>query len=129
MELRHLRYFLAIAEERSFVRAAARLRVAQPSLSKQIRNLEAELGVTLLKRLPRGIELTPAGDAFLAEARTTLQNAARAAVSAQQASRSMTSVLEFANGVEMGIYVAAVANLLAAFRNDQPEVAIRVSSY
>ncbi len=55
MELRHLRYFVAVSEEGSFLRAAGRLRVAQPALSKQIRDLEREVGVTLFHRLPRGI--------------------------------------------------------------------------
>src|SRR2546423_15621748 len=71
MELRHFRYFVAVAEEHSFAHAARRLRVAQPALSKQIRDLETELGVTLFERLPRGVRLTPAGGAFLADARGT----------------------------------------------------------
>src|SRR5258706_202391 len=78
MELRHLRYFVAVAEERSFSGAATRLRVAQPSLSKQIRDLENELGTVLLERGPRGVHLTAAGRAFLIEARHTLDVAARA---------------------------------------------------
>src|ERR1700719_4331072 len=66
MELRHLRYFVAVAEEGSLTLAAdRRLHTAQPSLSRQIRDLEAEIGVQLLIRSPRGIELTAAGRAFL----------------------------------------------------------------
>jgi len=72
VELRHLRYFVAIAEERSFTRAAERLWVAQPGLSTQIRRLEAELGVRLFERHTRGIDLTRAGELFLDRARVAL---------------------------------------------------------
>jgi LysR family hca operon transcriptional activator len=73
MELRHLRYFVAVAEEGSLTLAAdRRLHTAQPSLSRQIRDLEAEVGVQLLIRSPRGIELTAAGRAFLDHARLAL---------------------------------------------------------
>ena len=69
MELRHLRYFVAIAEERSFTAAAERLWVAQPGLSTQIRRLETELGVRLFERHARGVDLTEAGALFLERAR------------------------------------------------------------
>ena len=72
MELRHLRYFVAIAEERSFTRAAERLWVAQPGLSTQIRRLEAELGARLFERHARGVDLTEAGALFLERARAAL---------------------------------------------------------
>jgi DNA-binding transcriptional LysR family regulator len=80
MELRHLRYFVAIAEERSFTRASERLWVAQPSLSTQIRRLESELGIRLFERHSRGVDLTDAGELFLERARTALAaaDAARA---------------------------------------------------
>jgi DNA-binding transcriptional LysR family regulator len=80
MELRHLRYFVAIAEEGSFTRAAERLWVAQPGLSTHIRRLESELGVTLFERHTRGADLTDAGELFLERARTALvaADAARA---------------------------------------------------
>src|SRR5690242_9714785 len=79
MELRHLRYFVAIAEEGSFTRAAERLWVAQPGLSTQIRRLETELGVRLFERHTRGVDLTPAGKLFLERARTVLAAAEAAA--------------------------------------------------
>src|SRR5437870_8016590 len=82
MELRHLRYFVAIAEERSFTRAAECLWVAQPGLSTQIRRLEAELGVQLFERHTRGVDLTPAGELFLERARVTLAAAETAAATA-----------------------------------------------
>src|SRR4051794_8186842 len=75
MELRHLRYFVAIAEEGSFTRAAERLWVAQPGLSTQIRRLESELGVQLFERHARGVDLTDAGELFLERASRALAGA------------------------------------------------------
>src|SRR6266851_862082 len=75
MELRHLRYFVVVGEEQHYNRAAQRLRVAQPALSRQIQDLEEEIGVDLLKRSPRGVTLTAEGKLFLEEVRELLKRA------------------------------------------------------
>jgi DNA-binding transcriptional LysR family regulator len=75
VELRHLRYFLAVGEALNFTRAAARLRIAQPALSRQVQDLEDEIGVDLLRRSPRGVTLTAEGKLFLEEVRELLKHA------------------------------------------------------
>ncbi len=86
MELRHLRYFVAVAEELSFARAGARLKIAPPPLHVQIRNLEREIGTPLFEREGRGIKLTEAGRILLDQARLTLAQAQRSIALARQAS-------------------------------------------
>src|SRR5438270_2951994 len=78
MELRHLRYFVAIGEEQHYGRAARRLNVAQPALSRQIQDLEEELGFQLFERLPRGVRLSSAGKLFLEDSRRILQDVTEA---------------------------------------------------
>ena len=87
MELRHLRYFVAVAEELNYRKAAERLRVAQPALSSQIKDIETELGVRLLDRNTAGVRLTDAGRVFLSETRRTLEQAGRAVTAAQDAAQ------------------------------------------
>ena len=87
MELRHLRYFVAVAEEQNFTRAARRLGIEQPPLSLQIRQLEDEIGTPLFRRLPRGVALTDAGAAFLRDARDILHQVQTATEHAQQIAR------------------------------------------
>jgi DNA-binding transcriptional LysR family regulator len=87
MELRHVRYFLAVAEEQNFTRAAARVGIGQPPLSQQIKDLEAEVGAPLFHRIPQGAELTEAGRAFLELVRVIPMQAERAIRAAQRAAR------------------------------------------
>src|SRR5260370_8407717 len=82
MELRHLRYFVAVGEEQHYGRAARRLRVAQPALSRQIQDLEEEIGFELFERLPRGVKLSAAGKLFLEDVRRILQEVNEAAARA-----------------------------------------------
>jgi DNA-binding transcriptional LysR family regulator len=106
MNLRQLEYFIAIAEEGSFTRAAERLLVAQPSLSQQIGALEDELGGPLLERMPRGVRLTAAGHGFLVEARAAIGHAERARRSARMALGLQAGALEIA------VATSAAAGLL-----------------
>jgi LysR family hca operon transcriptional activator len=123
VELRHLRYFVAVAEEGSFLGAASRLRVAQPALSKQIHDLEREVGVKLFERRPRGTRMTAAGEAFLRHARHTLESAARGVATARKTASA--TGLTFALG-DVYVYTPVVLKLLAAFRHESPETQIRV---
>jgi len=79
MELRHLRYFVAVGEEQHFGRAAKRLHVAQPALSRQMQDLEDEIGFKLFERLPRGVKISVAGKSFLEDARRILREVNEAA--------------------------------------------------
>ena len=93
MEPRHLRYFLAVAEEEHCGRAAARLRVAQPALSRQIQDLEEEIGFKLFDRMPRGVKISAAGKLFLEDARRILQQLNEATDRAQRVARGQSGTL------------------------------------
>src|SRR5829696_2311030 len=123
MELRHLRYFVAVAEELHFGRAASRLRIAQPPLSRQIRDLEREVGTALFERVPRGVELTPAGRAFLPEARQTLSQAERAQRTAQRAGRGEIGRLRV-GFVEAAAYSGILPDVLGFFRMHLPNIGL-----
>jgi DNA-binding transcriptional LysR family regulator len=120
VELRHLRYFVAVAETLHFGRAAERLHIAQPPLSQQIRRLEAELGVRLLHRNSRRVDLSDAGRLFLVEARRTLAHADRAARVAIRAGRGELGRL--AIGYMASAELTVFPRVLPAFRRRYPNV-------
>jgi LysR family hca operon transcriptional activator len=127
MELRHLRYFVAVAEEGSLTLAAEkRLHTAQPSLSRQIRDLEHEVGVQLLNRSVRGIELTAAGRAFLDHARLALTQAETAAEAARRAAQPAKPI--FAMGFLTGQEVDWLPHATSVLRDELLNIEIKVSS-
>ena len=122
MELRHLRYFAAVAEELNFRKASERLRVAQPALSSQIKDLEYELGVRLLDRDTGGVRLTDAGAAFLDEVRLILAHAQRAVTIAQEAAKGRRGRLTV--GYFAPIFMGIMPASLKAFRDKFPDVEV-----
>src|SRR5271167_649834 len=127
MELRHLRYFIAVAEAGSLTVAAARkLHTSQPSLSRQIRDLEDEVGSELLRRSARGIELTPAGRAFLDHARAVLSQVEAAAEAARRVAHPAKPcfVMGFLTGHELTWMPEAIKIL----RDELPNVDVMISS-
>ncbi|QIM72403.1 LysR family transcriptional regulator [Bordetella trematum] len=123
MELRHLRYFVVVAEEEHITRAAQRLGMQQPPLSAQIRDLERELGVALFDRAPRRIRLNAAGQAFLEDARRILAQAEQAALRAQRAARGETGQLSIGYTSSAALH-PAVPRVLRAFHERYPQVAL-----
>ena len=124
MELQQLRYAVAIAEEQSFTRAAQRCFVVQSALSRQIKSLESELGVRLFARTSRKVEVTPAGEAFVKQARLCLQAAERAKASAAAAHGQIRGSLTI--GVIPTVTAVDIAAVLGAFRRSYPEVGMQV---
>jgi DNA-binding transcriptional LysR family regulator len=120
MELRHLRYFIAVAEELNFSRAAERLHIAQPPLSQQIRDLETQMGVTLFDRTKRRVELTAAGQVFLEKVTQVLGQIEQAVEMAQRASRGEIGRLSL--GFNSSATYSVLPTLLNAFRERCPEV-------
>jgi DNA-binding transcriptional LysR family regulator len=120
IDFRGMRYFVAVAEELHFGRAARKLHISQPPLSQQIRNLESRLGVELFRRTSRQVELTPAGDVLLQRARLLLAGAEEAGRAARRASRGETGRL--AIGFIHAATYTLLPPVLAAFRARLPDV-------
>src|SRR4029077_9459343 len=127
MELRHLRYFVAVAEMENVSRAALKLHVSQPALSAQIRDLEDEIGFQLLERTAKSVRLTKAGRAFLEEARTVLQRADEAVNKARSIAAAEPSELH------VGYSPTPVAEILPrslrAFQRAMPKVHVRLQDW
>jgi DNA-binding transcriptional LysR family regulator len=123
MELRHLRYFVAVADHGHITRAAESLGIQQPPLSQQIKALEAELGVQLLRRRPRGVELTDAGSAFLERARVILGEVDRAFASTRRTARGEEGqvVVGFTSSAPFHPFVPRVIRM---FREASPHVSL-----
>jgi DNA-binding transcriptional LysR family regulator len=124
MELRHLRYFVAVAEALNVTRAAARLRVAQPALSRQIQDLEEEIGVDLMKRSPRGVTLTAEGKLFLEEARGILRSTEDSVEKVRALARGEFGELHV--GYSPSPTVEILPPALAAFQRLAPRVSVRL---
>nr|ALV86425.1 LysR family transcriptional regulator [uncultured bacterium 16] len=122
IEFRHLRYFVAVVEQRSFRGAALRLHVSQPPLTRQVQQLEEALGVTLLLRKPRGIEPTDAGQVFYEEARNILSLTEQAASRAQLAGQGQLGRLDV--GIFGSAVFDAIPRIIQSFREHHPKVEV-----
>lgn len=125
MELRHLRYFVAVADHASFTRAAATLGIQQPPLSQQVRDLESELGYPLFRRLPRGVELTEGGAVFLEEAKAVLAAVERGAKRGAQAALGLAGSLSLAF-TSSAVTHRLAPELIRRYREAHPGVELEI---
>ncbi len=125
LQTRHIRYFLAVGEELNFHRAAERLHVSQPALWRQIRDLEDEVGVKLLERMPRGISLTPAGETFLEECRDLLNHMETSCARARRVAQGLVGTLHIACN-DVASRRRELPRFLKAFREAHPEISIQL---
>jgi DNA-binding transcriptional LysR family regulator len=127
MEMRQLRYFVAVGEEQHYGRAAQRLRVAQPALSRQIQNLEEEIGFKLFERLPRGVKITEAGKLFLDDTRRILDGINDATARAKRIASGQSGTLRI-GFVESISWQGIVPDSLRDFREHHPDVELQLKS-
>jgi DNA-binding transcriptional LysR family regulator len=125
MELRHLRYFVAVGEEQHYGRAALRLGVVQPALSRQIQDLEEEVGFKLFERLPRGVKLSAAGKLFLEDARRILQEVNEAAARAERVARGQSGTLRV-GFTESASWRGVVPESFRRFREMHPDAELQL---
>jgi DNA-binding transcriptional LysR family regulator len=125
MELRHLRYFVAVGEEQHYGRAALRLRVVQPALSRQIQDLEEEVGFKLFERLPRGVKLSAAGKLFLEDARRILQEVNDATARAERVARGQSGTLRV-GFTESASWRGVVPESFRRFREMHPDAELQL---
>src|SRR5580765_6903149 len=123
MELRHLRYFIEVAEEENVSRAALKLHVSQPALSRQVRDLEEELGFPLLERSAKSVRLTEAGRMFLSEARAVLQRADEAVKAARTIAGGGSGELHV--GYAPSLTARILPATLRAFQAEAPTVRVK----
>ena len=124
MELRHLRYFVAVAETLSFTKGAKKLRLAQPSLTRQIKDLEEEIGVRLLDRTKREVNLTEEGKSFLADAKRVLAHSTEIIESVQRLRRHATTAFNI--GYVADLFYSSLPITLAALQRSLPTVSINL---
>jgi DNA-binding transcriptional LysR family regulator len=125
MELRHLRYFVSVGEEEHYGRAAERLHVAQPALSRQIQDLEREIGFPLFDRLPRGVKLSAAGQLFLSDARRILQDIDEAKRRAERIAYGKAGTLRIAIATAVSWH-GLVVDSFREFRRRQPDAELEL---
>jgi DNA-binding transcriptional LysR family regulator len=128
MELRQLRYFVTVGEEQHYGRAEKRLGVAQPALSRQIQNLEEEIGFKLFERLPRGVKITAAGEFLLKEARRILQEVNDATASAKRIASGQSGTLRI-GFVESISWHGIIPDSITDFRKRRPDVDLQLKTF
>ena len=126
MELRHLRYFVAVGEEQHYGRAAQKLRVAQPALSRQIQDLESEVGFKLFDRLSRGVKLSVAGKSFLEDARRILQEVNEATARATRVAQGRSGTLRI-GFIENASWHGVVPDSLRKFKERHPDAELKLN--